>query len=117
MTASADIRGMVHSAPRDNGYGDKVGSAHRALALLYGLLAVGFFGIALLSSEDASPWIALIIAVPAALHGAIALGAFKRQGWSRGASIVVGVLMLPGFPIGTLIGIYLIRYASASWQE
>jgi hypothetical protein len=117
MSDALDMRGVQWTGPRDNGYGDKVARVHRALAVLYALLALGIFAAMWSDATAGAPWLALIIGLPAILHGAIAVGAFKRQGWSRVASILVGVLMLAGFPIGTILGIYLIRYASPGWQE
>jgi hypothetical protein len=49
-----------------------------------------------------------------ALHFFIARGAKARQPWARIVSLIIGLLMLFGFPVGTIIGIYLI---SASWSE
>jgi hypothetical protein len=96
---------------------------HRALALLYGALGILFFFIISSSSEGRSTEgmksidiaVPLIMMVPGVVHALIAFGAAKSAGWARICSILVAVLMLFGFPIGTLIGVYLL--ANSTWPE
>ncbi len=52
-----------------------------------------------------------------AAHHSIARGARERKPWARVASIIVACLMLPGFPIGTIIGIYLLVNGIPSWES
>jgi hypothetical protein len=42
------------------------------------------------------------------MHHFLAKGAKKKKGWARGGSAVIATLMLLGFPLGTVIGIYLL---------
>ena len=101
---------------------DNTANAHRMLAIFYAALTVlvGWIAYSAHSASrgDALGDTAIVMAVvgfPAALHGLIWRGASRRSGWARGASKAVGVLMLLGFPIGTLIGVYLLRNASKPW--
>ncbi len=41
-------------------------------------------------------------------HRAIAKAAINSMPWAKFASIIIGIFLLSGFPIGTIIGIYLI---------
>jgi len=45
----------------------------------------------------------LLMCLPSILVG---WGLLKRKSWSRIGAIILGVLSLPGFPIGTAIGVY-----------
>ena len=94
----------------------KIARAHRALAFLYGLCAL-VFGIYVLF-DGVSPMFlstSALLVLLVVLHIAVGRGARARKPWARIASIVIGVLMLLGFPIGTLIGLYLIVNAVPRW--
>ncbi len=84
-------------------------SAHRGLAIFYGLAGLTLI---FLFYDSSSGWSAfgpaLVAMCISAIHVAIAFGAAKAAPWARIASIVVGCLLLLGFPIGTLIGLYLL---------
>lgn len=91
-------------------------SAHRGLAIFYGLLGLTFL---VLLWSDSKGWsivgpVLLILAI-SAVHGAIAFGAARSASWARISSMVVACLMLLGFPIGTLIGGYLL--ANLKWSK
>lgn len=45
----------------------------------------------------------LILALPGLLSG---YGLLKRRSWGRILAIIVGVLNLPNFPLGTILGAY-----------
>jgi hypothetical protein len=88
-------------------------SVHRALALFYGLLGATF--LVLLSIGEDAPVLGpgvLMMAI-GAVHAVIAFGAAHCAPWARVCSMIVGCLLLIGFPIGTLIGGYLL--ASLKW--
>lgn len=91
---------------------------HRVLALLYVGIAV-VFGLILIGLENAHPAGVLVVsgilAAIGALHAGIALGASRSANWARVLSIVVGCVLLIGFPIGTLIGGYLL--VNSKWPE
>jgi hypothetical protein len=91
-------------------------SAHRGLCVFYSLL--GFAFIVLFGSESKGMSIvgpALLLLAIGFAHGAIAFGAARSAPWARVSSMVVGCLMLLGFPIGTLIGVYLL--ANLKWPK
>ena len=90
-------------------------SIHRGLALFYGLLGLTF--LVIFGSEAGSSILGgvLVLLIISALHGAIAFGAARSASWARLSSMIVGSLMLFAFPIGTLIGGYLL--ASLKWTS
>lgn len=93
-------------------------NVHIALAALYGMLGALVIYMAATNGDSdhaSSIAVATFFCVPVLLHALIAYGARRRRGWARGTSKAVGILMLLGFPIGTLIGFYLIRNASKAW--
>lgn len=96
---------------------DKVFRVHRALAILYGLVSAGFVW---LFSQGSLPSMAsavvLVILTIFATHTVLAIAARQGQAWARMASMVVGGLMLLGFPVGTLIGAYLIYHTKDDWH-
>lgn len=104
----------------------KIYRTHRVLAVLY---MVAFVGIAaaivipMSSGKDNVgdiPWgvfvaVALVIAI-ICLHWTVGGAAKERKPWARVASMVIAVLLLPGFPFGTIIGIYLLVNAIPQWD-
>jgi hypothetical protein len=93
--------------------------AHIALACLYGfVLATMVFFLAM--SKDPAPggWLILLFfLIPLLFHFFVAKGAKEMKSWARRASAVIGFLMLFGFPIGTIIGLYLISNAWNDWPS
>ncbi len=49
--------------------------------------------------------IPMILALPCLLSG---FGLYNKKGWARGVALIVGILALFNFPIGTALGIYTI---------
>jgi hypothetical protein len=96
----------------------KASRTHRALGLLYGLASTLFILFAFIVPEAKGAMIfgmVLFIGL-AALHFWVAKGARNSENWARVTSQVVAVLMLPGFPIGTLIGISLLANTWQPWE-
>jgi|GEM_PF-3036930 len=59
----------------------------------------------------------LIIAGFFVLHLSVARGLLRRKGWARQASIVLALLLLTAFPIGTIFGaIILSRMFGKQWR-
>ena len=99
---------------------------HRLLAILY---MIAFAGIAaaivipMMSGKDDVgdiPWsvfaaVVLVVAI-ISLHWTVGGAAKERKPWARVASIVIAILLLPGFPLGTIIGIYLLVNAIPQWD-
>lgn len=119
MSNAADLRGEVTWKEPQLGTGhEKVARVHQIFGAFYGAMALLFLGVFLVSdSRDDGRMAVLIFVIPALVHGLLAFGAIRRHGWSRVASLIMGVLMLPGIPIGTIAGIYLIRHAKSSWSR
>ena len=66
------------------------------------------------------PWsvfaaVVLVVAI-ISLHWTVGGAAKERKPWARVASIVIAILLLPGFPLGTIIGIYLLVNAIPQWD-
>ena len=57
----------------------------------------------------------LLIALAFLAHHVTARGALEAKPWARIASIVLAVLMLVAFPIGTIVGIYLLVNTLRPW--
>jgi drug/metabolite transporter (DMT)-like permease len=98
----------------------KVFRAHRALSWLYamGIALIVFLGFSQPPSLK-EPWwyfmLALFVGVFLA-HHLTAKGARESKPWARTSSIVISVLLLFGFPLGTLIGIYLLSNTWHAWD-
>ncbi|WP_428740106.1 hypothetical protein, partial [Sulfurimonas sp.] len=44
-------------------------------------------------------------------------GLLKQKKWARIVTIILGVLMLFGFPVGTIVGVLLIYGTTKGWPE
>jgi len=86
-------------------------SIHRGLAVFYAVLAV--FALAFAAPREAGG-AAVVVLLVCAIHSVIAFGAARRARWARLSSMVVACLMLVAVPIGTVIGIYLLR--NLNWK-
>lgn len=98
---------------------EKVFRAHRALAFFYALLGLVFVAIAFLSTTREELGLVVVFLF---IFGGIALVHFLtaracKEGKEGGriASIAISCLMLLGFPLGTLIGIYLLANTWRPW--
>ena len=49
-------------------------------------------------------------------HHFTAKGARESKPWARTSSIIISVLLLLGFPVGTLIGVYLLSNTWRAWD-
>jgi ABC-type phosphate transport system permease subunit len=106
----------------------KVARAHRALSWLYGGLGVvcvvsaALFIFSEPTLVDANllalfGFMALCFGGLFLLHHVTARGAREKKPWARITSSVIAVFMLLGFPLGTIIGIYLLIYANSEWAD
>ena len=97
-------------------HADTTANIHRVIAWIYGVIGVLVAAIAASASgAQAAGIVALIIGAVVALHAALAAGARKRNDIAKIGSVIVGVLMLAGFPIGTIVGGFLIYNALQDW--
>ena len=98
----------------------KVARAHRALSWLYGLCVVLFSLVFFLPGKEHAPaasyFILIFFGCLFALHHFTAKGARERKHWARNTSRGIAIFMLLGFPVGTLIGIYLL-FNSSGWDN
>ncbi|MFZ6759849.1 hypothetical protein ACO0K9_21800 [Undibacterium sp. Ji50W] len=90
---------------------EKVARTHRVLAILYGLL-LAVFGF-LLYPHSGLPsggliGVALLFLGLTVLHYATSVGASNKKPWARMLSTLIALLMLFAFPVGTIIGAYLL---------
>jgi len=97
----------------------KVFRAHRAIAWLYAILGVCISAAVFLGSGgrmDVTMFlIPVIFALVFSAHYFTARACKEGKPGGRIASIVIACLMLVGFPIGTLIGIYLLANTWRPW--
>lgn len=98
----------------------RVARTHRALSWLYGVLATLFIiaGVAIVSNGKVPDAFALLLAglifcvAFGLFHHFVAKGARNRRPWANIASRIIGLFMLFGFPLGTLIGLSLLRHSN-----
>jgi hypothetical protein len=103
---------QVPSRPADNTEG-----IHRVIAIIYaGLLAIALVAC-LIGGRELTTVLAVtaVLGGVAALHAALSFGARRRSGIAKVGSFLVGLLMLPAFPIGTVVGGMLIYNAAQTW--
>lgn len=97
---------------------------HQVLAWLYGLITLMLLALPFVArtgkEELSARDIAMAVSLPlfffalAVLHHVVSRGAKQRKRWARIGSIVLACLLLPAVPIGTLLGVYLLR--NGSWE-
>jgi hypothetical protein len=96
---------------------------HQALACLYGLIMLMLLALPFVAEtgkELDAGQIARAFVFPlfffalAVVHHVVSRGAKKRKRWARAGSIVLACLLLPAVPVGTLVGVYLLR--NGSWE-
>jgi len=91
--------------------------ANRLLAYLYGAGALALAGYLYLGRHELPAHVsfATLSALPmlCAFHALCARGSLLRKAWARIASLLMGVVLLLVFPVGTIFGVWLLR---ASWQ-
>ena len=99
-------------------HADTTANIHRTLAWFYGVLGVAIAAIFVLSGTHEWGVVTGVIALfgaVVAVHATLAIGARHRNDAAKVGSVIVGVLMLFGFPIGTIVGGYLIYNGAQEW--
>ena len=98
----------------------KVFRVHRALAWFYAFIGIGMSAIIILIShkkmDTGTVFVMLFFAGVFSAHYFTARACREGKSGGRTASIVIACLMLFGFPIGTLIGIYLLANTWRPWK-
>ncbi len=83
-------------------------TVHRILGWMYFiLLAIPTFLVFIGRDFNGHAYM-LILLLPATIHLLAAEGLVKKKSWARPLSIVIGIVILIGFPIGTLCGIIIL---------
>ena len=99
----------------------KVFRAHRALSWLYilGMALMIFVAITTpaILKEPAIYLLSGFFVILFFVHQVTARGARESKPWARTSSIVISVILLFGFPLGTLIGIYLLSNTWRKWDD
>jgi hypothetical protein len=99
---------------------EKVARVHRALSWLYAIIAILVIVAGVLSHEKGAAggivFMLLFMGAFFLLHRATAAAAMECKPWARTVSFIIALLMLPGIPLGTMIGIYLLINLSG-WDE
>jgi hypothetical protein len=98
----------------------KVYRAHRAISWLY-LLCIALFSVMFVIAPDiplaSIAFPLLLFTIVFLAHHITAKGAKQSKPWARISSIVISLFLLIGFPIGTVIGIYLLFNTWRPWDD
>jgi hypothetical protein len=98
----------------------KVARAHRALSWLYGLITAFLLVVVFAQGTQPGAGVAygLLFFAGAlfAVHYFTAREAWKMKSGARRASMIIAMPMLMAFPLGTVIGIYLLVNAWRPWD-
>src|SRR6266705_122710 len=113
------MNGALREAAKGSPRNVKLARVHRFLALLYGLLPIPFLVV---MAQDKVHLTALAIVGAifwslTGIHFLVSLGANDGKAWARVSSLVIGAVMLLGFPIGTVIGGFFLISAGWSWES
>ena len=105
------------------GYADTTETIHRWIAWIYGVLGLlatvgvgyGSYREGGVAGLGLTLGIGAFFAFIVGLHAALAAGARRRSEAAKIGSMIVGTLMLLGFPIGTIVGGFLIYNGAHAW--
>lgn len=93
---------------------------HRVLIVPYALVWA-LIGIPVVFGEAEGlhgGWLFAAIFAPAILaHSLAMVGARHGSTWGRYLSGFIGVVLLFGFPIGTFLGVYILRLIGSRWER
>jgi hypothetical protein len=100
-------------------FADTTENIHRVIAWIYGVIGALVTLVVAIAADKHSLGIALAIGAffgaIVLLHAALSAGARRRSEVAKFGSVAVGVLMLFGFPIGTIVGGMLIYNGVQNW--
>lgn len=97
-------------------FADTTENIHRVIAWFYGVIGAILTLFAAFSGGKGPAFIvALIVGAIVLLHAVLAAGARNRNEVAKFGSVVVGALMLFAFPIGTIVGGFLIYNGVQNW--
>ena len=99
----------------------KVARVHRLLSWLYIVLGIGIMAAIIIPAKgNLSPAVifpGLYLLALFAIHHFTATGAQPKRVGARIASMIIAFFLLFGFPIGTVIGLYLLINTWGSWDK
>jgi hypothetical protein len=88
------------------------------LAVIYGVIgAIAVVAICLDGKTRGAVAAAVLMGAIVVLHAVLAIGARRLNDAAKMGSVIVGVLMLVGVPIGTIIGGLLIYNGVQAWPR
>ncbi|MCW8901494.1 MAG: hypothetical protein OQK95_12550 [Gammaproteobacteria bacterium] len=96
---------------------------HFGLAILYVISWVFVsFALPVIANDEFSFTVTLLLMIPlilpAILHYFVGAGVKQRKEWARQVSIIIGFFLLFLFPIGTILGIFLmVRLSKGNWNK
>src|ERR1700710_2125465 len=100
-----------------------LGRVHKVLGYFYFGLGLSFGAVVLISARNHSrmpvPFeylLCLGLLLISALHFYAYRGALEGRGWARYISRAIGILFLFGFPLGTILGVYMLSQSGSKWR-
>ena len=115
--AYTPLRGPTRPLSRGKKMNNKLYRIHRILAFTYAIFAALIVTAASFSSDHTASYFFLGFAGPPALiHAIAANGVSSGARWGRVMSRVIGIVLLIGFPVFTLIGVYILKQTGRYWQ-
>lgn len=100
----------------------KVAYTHKVVSWIYAFFAIIFTFIFFIPSQNTPLVTTLVfIAVPlmlwmfSAFHHYTSKGALKKHKWALNSSRGLAIFLLIGFPVGTIVGIYLLINCRKGW--
>jgi hypothetical protein len=98
----------------------KVARALRALSWFYAVIGALVLTALVAPGGKPASAVSFLILLPFvaffALHHFTARGARRKHPAARIVSMIIACLMLFAFPLGTIVGIYVLVNASSSWE-
>jgi len=93
-------------------YRNKAIGIHKFIIAIYAI-----FGFIMLYVQGSAVML-FILAFPAFIHYMAMLGLEGNKPWGRILSILIGIVLLFGFPFGTIFGVSLLYYLNKKeWHE
>jgi ABC-type amino acid transport system permease subunit len=99
----------------------KVFRAHRAFAALYAVIGIGILALMIVNGKGGLDLsllpVLVVMAIVFSAHLFTARACKQGKPGGRIASIVIACLMLLGFPVGTIVGVYLLFNTRKPWPS
>ena len=93
-------------------YRNKAIAIHKFIIAIYAIMGLVMWYF------QGSPVMLFILAFPAFFHYIAKLGLEGNKPWGRTLSILIGIVLLFGFPFGTIFGVFLLYYLNKKeWNK